>query len=944
MAGQPYTGPYMVRQQIHRVTNVPKHVQLSVIEWAPQMEPWNILRENPGFEEAYQRYQQRMSLLPPKPTVDLATQRDVARQTGNLAPRMAHNPWEGCDDQISFRTLEVKPGMDIEPPGRYTVQLLQVTDAKGKKIPVFGCYNPDGQLLDTLDVDRVHRLHSQYQMYSGLAAVELGLTVGTFEEEIAKLLLRYKDSYRHQGKKLTSIKNHWANPPSVMNFCSKGLGTWQERFSSPLNSTFDTFFCLYEQDAVFGAYVNAFGYKYGGVMQSNTEYEPEIMDKDVHFSVMAAADSTKPYMAIHILPDWQMTAYKKYAGHMHLLTKIPRHMFKFKTPDHWKGVQTYAATPRWEVNLWLIYNNAGLEQYWNQSRVEVEAELLEQDLGGPLTWRWPRQRQDTHVKLTTAYKRLPDTPSRRPKLIPNHYQPREATSIRTFPGLHLYTDGSAIEGEDGRAYIGAGLYDATHDTSYHINPMGKGPTNTVPRAELAGLLGACQHACALQHIPNDTVHIFTDSLTSIHQLRRMYREAYQLRDHKHRDLLKAILDQITCLTRRNIQVRMWKVRGHIGIDGNEKADVAAGRAADMNKRRVVDGFHHSVSVGNEPYHDKVWIQHPHLERDGTRTWRYVTNLRNGLRAHITQDLQEGYTNNGVYATAWKNLQPHIHQPSMLHLWGNRVPSNTLRQNLKVRGGTLYNQKIAFREGRAPNSHCPLCHAEDSQTHILTQCSKLKDLHITRHNKITQIAMRAILAGEKGRFTVWNDAGKSCKEEMVGTISSHSIPQWLLPHQFRARAQELMHDDDERKYLPVYNPIPDWIFLEGLDAESITRLQPLLPTSMAPAMRNAQARATVHIVEVGCCMDTRIPTALVHKAAQHTALARTLEELGWKVQVHTVLCGVTGTIPVSTVDTLMTLGVKKPVATEVAKRMSRIAAACTHTLAIARRRRERDKVG
>jgi len=56
----------------------------------------------------------------------------------------------------------------------------------------------------------------------------------------------------------------------------------------------------------------------------------------------------------------------------------------------------------------------------------------------------------------------------------------------------------------------------------------------------------------------------------------------------------------------------------------------------------------------------------------------------------------------------------------------------------------------------------------------------------------------------------------------------------------------------------------------------------------------------------------------------------------------MMSGVTGTIPLDTVEALHNLGVTKPAAKNTAYRVSRITAAYTHTLAITRRRKERDK--
>ncbi len=73
-----------------------------------------------------------------------------------------------------------------------------------------------------------------------------------------------------------------------------------------------------------------------------------------------------------------------------------------------------------------------------------------------------------------------------------------------------YTDGSCHT-QEGKTVIGAGVYLPSLGNSNLVEPNGAGLTNTIGRAELAAIAAA---------ITYDHTHIATDSLTSLHQIRK----------------------------------------------------------------------------------------------------------------------------------------------------------------------------------------------------------------------------------------------------------------------------------------------------------------------------------------------------------------------------------------------------------------------------------------
>ena len=89
----------------------------------------------------------------------------------------------------------------------------------------------------------------------------------------------------------------------------------------------------------------------------------------------------------------------------------------------------------------------------------------------------------------------------------------------------------------------------------------------INRAELVGILFAVQ---AGSHL------IATDSMTSMHQIRKQLLRPQDLEQHKHQDLIKAIDTLIRASTE---PIHLYKVPAHQGVVGNEHADEIAKAAA-----------------------------------------------------------------------------------------------------------------------------------------------------------------------------------------------------------------------------------------------------------------------------------------------------------------------------------------------------------------------------
>jgi hypothetical protein len=97
-----------------------------------------------------------------------------------------------------------------------------------------------------------------------------------------------------------------------------------------------------------------------------------------------------------------------------------------------------------------------------------------------------------------------------------------------------YTDGSLQKNEVGQD-TGSGVYHPRLNVSHFVNPKGMGITNTISRAELAAIAAAVIHGYA---------HTATDSLTSLHQIKKQLSHPNLHRHHIQGDVLQSIAKAI----------------------------------------------------------------------------------------------------------------------------------------------------------------------------------------------------------------------------------------------------------------------------------------------------------------------------------------------------------------------------------------------------------------
>ena len=357
-----------------------------------------------------------------------------------------------------------------------------------------------------------------------------------------------------------------------------------------------------------------------------------------------------------------------------------------------------------------------------------------------------------------------------------------------------YVDGSCLKEEMGGQKIGAGIAVPglwqQHRGALTVNPNGEGITNTINRAELAGLLGAL---VAIN--TEDTrmgglsiTHVGSDSLTAMCQVRKVLEDPMALTSHKHRDLLLRIMSE---LSRLREPITIFKVKAHTGLVGNEAADMLAKWAAEHQPDTDLH-----IGVENQPFRDSVCLQTPAV---GETEPRLITDMSSELKHHMrTRHRLGAARQNGMYYRSYQNLittkqgkrKPAADTRCVAQLAA--LPFVLLKCMLQFRTGCLYNQKLAYRFRRAPNRLCLCCNNPDSATHKISGAGchpQLQAMGTDRHDGSTRLMWPVVAAGELGHCIAFTDTGvwpgrpEVADEEQIdageGFVLRAGLPRYLF---------------------------------------------------------------------------------------------------------------------------------------------------------------------
>jgi len=198
-----------------------------------------------------------------------------------------------------------------------------------------------------------------------------------------------------------------------------------------------------------------------------------------------------------------------------------------------------------------------------------------------------------------------------------------------------YTDGSLQKNEVGQD-TGSGVYHPHLNVYHYVNPEGTSITNTISRAELAATAAAVIHGYS---------HIATESLTSLHQIKKQLSHPNLHRHHIQGDVLRSIAKAIR---QSPSPIHFFKVKSHAGIVGNEHVDALAKKSATTYSDTTDTSIRTTGPEGN-PFYNTHWLakediknqtqthNHSHTTNRAhsppPKLW-YLPNHRDALQAHM----------------------------------------------------------------------------------------------------------------------------------------------------------------------------------------------------------------------------------------------------------------------------------------------------------------------
>lgn len=691
-------------------------------------------------------------------------------------------------------------------------------------------------------------------------------------------------------------------------------------------------------------------------------HDAKAMDKAVRWAISSATSSDLPCLTLFVLPKWSATSYNKCLFHpfVHDLVTTPargNQQMQLSKPDAWTGVKSqWEDRPfRRQYRIFCVANPAGIKSFYKHEAFVAAYTIACNEFLGVTSHKpcilHPRFK-DARLRINTPLicQRFSD-PRKFRSAVPAPPNPHaspcsspvftttqlEAEFPTTFALKHdwqsfVYTDGSCIPASTGNEargnMLGAAFYDGPSGKTIMVEPQGCGSTNTITRAELSALDAAIDHCCLT---PNK-LHILTDSLSSIHMIRRMVHYPLTQLESSHFHLLTSIMGNLGRRAAAGLATCIGKVKSHIGIRGNELADTGAGEVA---KGAEPDTY--TTAMNNSCDHLPCWPIAMNTEPKQS-----LSNLNSAVLACTMSSSSGGNMPHTKMTTRWE-ATTSISEPGVADLmWGSNVSFPTLRNAIILGYNLLYTSATALRWGTpymtrkdgshvpgyrplfvTDNGHCPLCPEMDGTNHVLGGCcNTLMSARFTaRHNAAMMQIYKAFLQGSIGAcYTVLDVTSQT---DLPPGVSGNRLPEWILP--------SLKNKDRLRMR-------PDMLVVEGLYENEVQKM-----VRGSTFHRKKKRECVIHIIEVGYCSDSGHAQKLQDKHAQHSKLLTALRQEGWTVhdnRVSVILLGTVGTIFQPCSDILKSLKIPAHIVKLTLRTLSIHAVKTAHSIVLARRALER----
>ncbi len=183
-----------------------------------------------------------------------------------------------------------------------------------------------------------------------------------------------------------------------------------------------------------------------------------------------------------------------------------------------------------------------------------------------------------------------------------------------------------------------------------IDPNGKDTTNTINRAELVGVVSWLEEIMREELATGSTFKLLTDSQVTLQSIQKAIKQPATTWLNTHEPVLMDIVKRIKELTEGGHHVHIGKVKAHMGVEGNIKADLAAKKVVtqkiidsgvdrnDVSERDLDEaGIDSTCSVSSNAHEGREWPVHP---APGS------TEFNEKYLSEVEKMLQEGHWPNG----------------------------------------------------------------------------------------------------------------------------------------------------------------------------------------------------------------------------------------------------------------------------------------------------------
>jgi hypothetical protein len=455
-----------------------------------------------------------------------------------------------------------------------------------------------GNHLITIPKNRLKWLWNQYNTNSNTHH-QLDPPCQPFETEVIWLYERYK----YRIPKTDLLKNsHYTLPTEILDQIITLFNIKTSYFSSPVtcSTLVNTYYSPFRRDSIYGSSGTAFKHKW-----LENEYahphNKENIQKAIHWARLAAKEN-QDTITILTIPDEEWTTndtpYKTIFEDKHVIIHFPPDAITYIEPTIPPELNKEPRIEPLAIRIICIHHKNTTIHIPN-----LESKLLQittkLQINPPYITTPPSTPMNTKVHKHPKWNKSP---------YPLQTNPSNVLQLPDFPCIHqpkfpqqyyYYTDGSfTLPKQQANGFWDPvqaryGIWNLLLKINIPQRLIG---LQNILRAEISTTHHMLQ--TLTQEFPNETTHIFTDSLNSQYLINTQIKHPTQQNNHPDKTILASIVNM---LKNHTATTHLYKVRAHTNIIGKEDAD-------KLTKERSK-----IVLVSDIPFH-------PHESAHSTPNW------------------------------------------------------------------------------------------------------------------------------------------------------------------------------------------------------------------------------------------------------------------------------------------------------------------------------------